>query len=490
MGNALLDKLNKAGKVKTSAILKDSIYFTSSETCRTDLPILNIAFSGDIDGGLTPGVTVFAGASRSFKTLCALYCLKAYLNKYKDAIGLFYDSEFGTPSDYLASMGIDTERVVHIPVTNLEELKFDLVSRLEAVERGDHVFIMVDSIGNLASKREFENALNENSSKDMTRAQEVKSLFRIATAHITMKNLPCIVIAHTYKEMASMYPKDVISGGCVVEGTLVAAEHGLFAIEHATEGMLVRTHMGLKPVKRVWTPDTLENGHPVVWRLVFSDGFKLTCSASHKLLDTGGNWIEAKDMVDERGDVKPLMFRGLDGAKIRLVDAVELGEKPVYDLEVEEAHSYMHPNGLISHNSGVIYSCNTAFIITKSQIKEGTDLAGYTYTIHIEKSRSVKEKSKLPFDVTYNGGINRWSGLLELAIESGHVVKPSQGWYQKQGEEKKWRQKDTNCSEFWDSILADPTFHDFVRAKYKLHYDGTEGSGQAAEAAGEPESED
>lgn len=482
--NPLLDKLNKAAKVKTSSILKDSIYFTTNETCHTDLPILNIAFSGDLDGGLTPGVTVLAGASRSFKSLLALYAMKAYLNKYEDAIALFYDSEFGTPADYLSSMGIDTERVVHIPVTNLEELKFDLVSRLEAVERGDHVFIMVDSIGNLASKREYENAVNENSAKDMTRAQEIKSVLRITTSHITMKNLPCIVISHVYAEQG-MFPKTVISGGCVVAGTLVATDRGLAAIEHVKEGMLVRTHQGMKPVKTVWTPETLEEGKPTVWRLVFSDGFKLTCSASHKLLDTAGNWIEAKEMVDANGDAKPLMFRGLDGAKLRLVDAVELGEKPVYDLEVEDAHSYMHPNGLISHNSGVMYACNTAFIITKSQIKDGTELAGYTYTIHIEKSRFVREKSKLPFDVTYDEGINRFSGLMEIALESGHVIKPSQGWYQRRNEEVKRRLKDTQTDEFWKPILEDQSFKDFVKAKYKLPWED-----RAAECGEEPSGQD
>ena len=128
----------------------------------------------------------------------------------------------------------------------------------------------------------------------------------------------------------------------------------------------------------------------------------------------------------------------------------------------------MHPNGLISHNSGVMYSCNTAFIITKSQIKEGSDLAGYTYTIHIEKSRYVREKAKLPFDVTYDGGINKWSGLLQLAMDGGFVVKPSNGWYQKAGEEKKYRQKDTNCDEFFGSILADQKFKDYIKARYQL----------------------
>lgn len=401
-------------------------------------------------------------------TMLALYAMKAYLDKYPDGVGLFYDSEFGSPSDYMSSIGIDVERVVHIPVTNIEELKFDMVSRLEAIERGDHVFIMVDSIGNLASKKEYENAMNENSSKDMTRAQEIKSFFRITTPHITMKNLSCLIIAHTYKEMASMYPKDVISGGCVVPGTLIATDQGLKAIEHVKKGMKVRSHEGWKEVLNVWTPETLENGHPTVYRLVFSDGFKLICSGDHKLLSTANEWIAARDMMDENEEPKQLMFRGLDGSKLRLVDIVELGEKDVYDLEVEDAHSYMHPNGLISHNSGVMYSCNTAFIITKSQIKEGSDLAGYTYTIHIEKSRYVREKAKLPFDVTYNGGINKWSGLLQLAIDGGFVVKPSNGWYQKVGEEKKYRQKDTNCDEFFGSILADQKFKDYIKARYQL----------------------
>ncbi len=64
---SLLDKLNKAGKIKSSSVLKESIFFTSNETIHTDLPILNIAFSGDLDGGLTSGVTVISGASKSFK---------------------------------------------------------------------------------------------------------------------------------------------------------------------------------------------------------------------------------------------------------------------------------------------------------------------------------------------------------------------------------------------------------------------------------------
>ena len=127
-----------------------------------------------------------------------------------------------------------------------------------------------------------------------------------------------------------LFPKDVISGGCVVPKTLVVTDQGLKAIEHIKKGMKVRSHEGWKEVLNVWTPETLENGHPIVYRLVFSDGYKLTCSGEHKLLSTGGEWIQAKDMMDENEEAKSLVFRGLDGAKIRLVDIVELGEKDVY----------------------------------------------------------------------------------------------------------------------------------------------------------------
>jgi hypothetical protein len=92
----------------------------------------------------------------------------------------------------------------------------------------------------------------------------------------------------------------------------------------------------------------------------------------------------------------------------------------------------------------------------------------------VEKSRYVKEKSKIPVSVSFDGGISKWSGLLDIALESKHVVKPSNGWYSKvntqtgEVEDKKYREKDTDSSEFWESILNDATFHEFVTSKYAV----------------------
>jgi RecA/RadA recombinase len=299
---------------------------------------MNIAFSGSLDGGLTPGLTVLAGESKTFKTMTALYCMKAFLKKHKDGIAILYDSEFGITPEYIASFDIDTDRVLHIPIMNVEELKFDLSQKLEELTEKEKVFIMIDSIGNLASKKEVEDAMNEKSVADMSRAKSFKSLFRIVTPYLTAKNIPCIAINHVYKEMG-LYPKAIVSGG-----------------------------------------------------------------------------------------------------------------------------------------TGIMYSANQVFIITKSQEKAKDDtLAGWKFTINIEKSRYVREKSKLPFTVLYGSGIQKWSALFELAMEAGHLVKPKVGWYQlidpDTGEvsEKNYREAEVQQNDdFFEKLVASQSFKDFVEKKYKL----------------------
>lgn len=272
-------------------------------------------------------------------TVITLVCAKAYLDKYDDAVMIFYDSEMGASKNYFESVGIDPNRVLYVPITNIEELKFDLMAQLEQIKRGDHVIIVVDSVGNLASKKEVEDALSEKSAADMTRAKQLKSLTRMITPHLNLKNIPMIVVAHVYKEM-SLFPKDIVSGG-----------------------------------------------------------------------------------------------------------------------------------------TGLIYSSNQIFIITRSQEKKGTDLIGYNFNINIEKSRLVREKSRIPLTVTFDGGINRWSGLLEMALASGDVIKPSNGWYQKvdpeTGEilERKYRAAETNTAEFWDSIIHSESFKDWVKRTFRIAND-------------------
>ena len=300
----LLDKIKKNSTIKDSAILSKSKFFNAKDMITTSIPALNIAFSGKLDGGFTPGLTMFAGPSKHFKTGFSLAAVKAYQDKYEEAVVLFYDSEFGTPQNYFDSFDIDTERVIHTPITDVEQLKFDIMQQISNIERGERVMIVIDSIGNLASKKEVEDALDGKSVADMSRAKQIKSLFRMVTPHLTLKDIPLVVVNHTYKEIG-MYPKDIVGGGCVIAGTKIQLADGTCkSVEDFVVGDLVKTLNGPQEVTAIWNPETLDDGEPECYEIEFDDGHKVICSDKHKFLipyvrdnGSGADWTEAKNMT-------------------------------------------------------------------------------------------------------------------------------------------------------------------------------------------------
>ena len=327
---SVMDKLRKQSKIKDTAVLQDSKFFQEVDMVPTDVPMINVALSGSTEGGVTPGLTILAGPSKHFKTSFALLMASAYLEKRPDSVLLFYDSEFGSPQSYFEQFGIDTNRVLHCPIKDVEELKFDIINQLENLDATDDVIVVIDSVGNLASKKELEDAMNEKSVADMSRAKAFKSLFRMVTPYLNMKKIPLIAINHTYKEIG-LFPKDVVSGG-----------------------------------------------------------------------------------------------------------------------------------------TGIYYSADNIWIIGRRQNKTGTEVTGYDFVIKVDKSRYVKEQSKIPISVSWDGGVEKYSGLLDVALAGGYVVKPSNGWYQRDGEEKKYRQKETLEREFWEPIFATTDFKDFLKKSYKI----------------------
>ena len=87
----------------------------------------------------------------------------------------------------------------------------------------------------------------------------------------------------------------------------------------------------------------------------------------------------------------------------------------------------------------------------------------------------MKEKSKIPVTVSFDGGIEKYSGLLDVALESGHVVKPTNGWYASVDFEtgevgEKHRLADIMNAEFWDPILSNQPFNNFIQQKYGMAY--------------------
>lgn len=334
---SLKERLIKNSTIDNTALLSESKIYNKKDMIPTPIPMINAALSGRIDGGLTPGLTVLAAPSKHFKTAFSLLMASAFLHKYPDGIVLFYDSEFGTPESYFSSFGVPLDSVVHTPITDIEQLKFDVMNQLNELKRDDRVMIIIDSIGNLASKKEVEDALKKNSAADMSRAKQLKSLFRMVTPHLTLKDIPMVVVNHVYMTQ-EMYSKPVVSGG-----------------------------------------------------------------------------------------------------------------------------------------TGVYYSADNIWIIGRQQEKDDKELVGYHFIINVEKSRHVKERSKIPITVNFDSGINKWSGLLDLALEAGYIVKPKNGWYARVDREtgeimdKNYRAADiVDNNDFWKTLFDQTDFAKWIKNKYTL----------------------
>lgn len=288
----LMKKLKDKTKSEYASQLDESEVYNSDEVVSTPIPALNLILSGNVLGGLHNGITVVAAPSQHFKTVLSMFMVSSYMKKYPDAICIFYDSEGGSPAESFKQYGIDPSRVLHVPVTDIHELRTNITLHLGEIKRGERVCMLIDSVGMLPSLKEVTDAENEKAVTDMSRAKDMKSLFRIIAAKSNVLGIPIIAINHTY-ETLEMFSKTEMSGG-----------------------------------------------------------------------------------------------------------------------------------------TGVRYSSNTVIYITKSQVKDGDELVGFNFRLVANKSRFVRERESVPLTVTFEGGIQRWSGMFDLAIEFGYLVSETKGWYQ------------------------------------------------------------
>lgn len=166
------------------------------------------------------------------------------------------------------------------------------------------------------------------------------------------------------------------------------------------------------------------------------------------------------------------------GNKVKIKNIKSVGKKLVYDLSIDtdnyDEQHYILENGVVSHNTGIYYSADNIWILGRQQDKVGTEIKGYHFVINVEKSRYVREKSKIPISVSWEGGVQKWSGLLDVALEGGYVQKPSNGWYcrvdMETGElmDPKVREKDTLTRDFWTPVLEGTDFKEFVKNRYSI----------------------
>ena len=332
VSNELINRIIKASGNQYADTLAKSEVINNKDFFSTNIPGINIALGGEIDGAMNPGVLQIVGESKSFKTLFMLVLAKAYMDKYPKSVFILFDSEAGAAKEYFQSLDIDENRVAHCPIESVEDLRGQIAKVLDGLKRGDKVFLGVDSIGLLASNKEIADALSDNAAADMTRAKALNSFFRIIVSKLPLLDVPMVIVNHAYDSIGGFIPTKIVKGG---KGGYLASD--------------------------------------AIWMIT------------------------------------------------RAVDREQGGDK---------------------------------------------ELLGYKFTIWIEKSRRVREKSKVPIMVSFEGGIDRYSGLQDIA-EEGNFIKVTnkkQGYFEHAGgvcEDEK------SANAFFEKLLVSPEFATYVRNTYK-----------------------
>tara|TARA_B110000858_G_scaffold49617_1_gene57270 strand:- start:5608 stop:6666 length:1059 start_codon:yes stop_codon:yes gene_type:complete len=181
--------------------------------------IFNALLSGSLYGGLPSNkITAIAGESATGKTFFALGMVKQFLDDNPDAACIYFESESAISKDMIETRGIDSTRMIIVPVVTVQEFRNQAISILDKYaetpkDKRPKMLICLDSLGMLSTTKEIEDTADGKETKDMTRAQIVKGAFRVLTLKLGRAGVPMIVTNHTYDVIGSMFPQKEMGGG-------------------------------------------------------------------------------------------------------------------------------------------------------------------------------------------------------------------------------------------------------------------------------------
>ena len=179
--------------------------------------IFNALVSGSLYGGIPQNkITAIAGESATGKTFFVLGVCKAFLESDPEAQVVFFESESAITKEMIESRDIDSTRMVILPVTTVQEFRYQSLAVLEAYENDDEkkpLLVCLDSLGMLSTTKEIEDTEAGKETRDMTRAQIVKATFRVLTLKLGKLGVPLVLTNHTYAVVGSMFPTKEMGGG-------------------------------------------------------------------------------------------------------------------------------------------------------------------------------------------------------------------------------------------------------------------------------------
>ena len=181
--------------------------------------IFNALVSGSLFGGLPSNkVTALAGESSTGKTFFALSVVRNFLRDNPTGGVIYFESESAISREMIEERGIDSKRMIMMPVATIEEFRTQACRILDKYmkepkdERVPMLFVL-DSLGMLSTSKEMEDIANDKQVRDMTKSQLIKGAFRVLTLKLGQANVPMVVTNHTYDVIGSYVPTKEMGGG-------------------------------------------------------------------------------------------------------------------------------------------------------------------------------------------------------------------------------------------------------------------------------------
>jgi RecA/RadA recombinase len=218
MSDFLKDIIKETGN-EYASLVSDGASGDVDSFIDTGSYIFNALLGGSIHRGLPSNkITTIAGESATGKTFFVLGMCKNFLDKNPDGGVIFFESESAITKDIIEERGIDSSRMVVMPVTTVQEFRHQSLTVLEkyieqSAKERKPLLLVLDSLGMLSTTKEIEDTQDGKETKDMTRAQIVKAASRVLTLKLGKAKVPLIITNHTYDVIGSMFPQKEMGGG-------------------------------------------------------------------------------------------------------------------------------------------------------------------------------------------------------------------------------------------------------------------------------------
>lgn len=139
------------------------------------------------------------------------------------------------------------------------------------------------------------------------------------------------------------------------------------------------------------------------------------------VLDSLGQLSSTKELEDtaEGSETKDMTKAAILKATFRVLN-LKLAKAGIPMLVCNHVYDVVgayYPTKEMSGGSGLKYSASTIAFLSKKKEKDGTDVVGNLIRVKMEKSRLSKENKQIQCLLTYDKGLDRYYGLIDLALE-------------------------------------------------------------------------